>query len=152
MKFTQTCMITANRETIWDFLMNMENVAHCLTGVQAFSAVDADNYEGTLRVKVGPVSLTFQGTVHVETRDRDQWRGVVRAEAKDRKVGGGVRAQMEMSLVARSPTETEMHVALETHILGKIGEFGQPVIRKKTDTMLREFAAQVSKQLLAQQA
>jgi uncharacterized protein len=103
-------------------------------------------------VKVGPVSLTFQGTVRVETRDREQWHGVVRAEAKDHKLGGGVQAHMDMNLVEKSPAETEMQVALETHILGKIGEFGQPVIRKKTATMLQDFATQVSKQLLARQA
>ncbi len=147
MKFTQTCTISARRETVWNFLMDMQNVANCLAGVQALTPLDADNYEGTLRVKVGPVSLTFQGTVHVETRDQAQWRGVVRAAAKDPKLGGGVQAHLEMSLVEKSPQETDMHVALETQILGKIGEFGQPVIRKKTATMLQEFASQVSKQL-----
>jgi len=152
MKFTQSCTITADRQTVWDFLMNMQNVANCLAGVQAFTPIDADTYEGTLRVKVGPVSVTFQGTVRVEARDREQWHGVVRAEAKDHKLGGGVQAHMDMNLVEKSPAETEMQVALETHILGKIGEFGQPVIRKKTATMLQDFATQVSKQLLARQA
>jgi carbon monoxide dehydrogenase subunit G len=133
MKFTQTCVITANREAVWDFLMDMEQVASCLRGVQAMTPLDEDSYEGTLRVKVGPVSLTFQGAVQVESRDREAWHGVIRAEAKDRKLGGGVKAHMQ--------------VALETHILGKIGEFGQPVIRKKTETMLREFAEQVSQKL-----
>jgi carbon monoxide dehydrogenase subunit G len=148
MNFSQHCVITASRDTVWDFLMNMENVARCLDGVQELKQLDADTYEGTLRVKVGPVALTFQGTVHVEERDREQWRGLIRAEAKDRKVGGGVRAHLDMHLEEKSPTETEMHVALEAHILGKIGEFGQPVIRKKTETMLQTFATQVSQQLL----
>jgi carbon monoxide dehydrogenase subunit G len=147
MQFTQTCTINASREAVWDFLMNIDNVAHCLDGVQEFTPLDADTYEGTLRVKVGPVALSFQGTVRVEDRDREQWRGVVRAEAKDRRVGGGVRAQMQMHLVEKSPAETEMHVALEAHVLGKIGEFGQPLIRKKTETMLEDFATQVSQRL-----
>jgi len=149
MKFTQTCLITANRAAVWDFLMDMEQVAGCLPGVQAMTPLSADNYEGTLRVKVGPVSLTFQGAVHIEIRDRETWHGVIRAEAKDRKLGGGVKAHMDMNLLEKSADETEMHVELETHILGKIGEFGQPVIRKKTATMLREFAEQVSQQLAA---
>jgi uncharacterized protein len=152
MKFAQSCIINADRETVWDFVMNIENVATCLDGVEAIHPIDADNYEGTLRVRVGPVALSFQGTVHVESRDRDQWRGVVRAEAKDRRVGGAVRAHMDMNLIAKSPTQTEMHVELDAHILGKIGEYGQPVIRKKTDSMLQAFAAQVSKRLLNQQA
>ncbi len=147
MKFTQTCLITAKRDAVWDFLMNMDQVAGCLTGVQAMKPLNEDKYEGTLRIKVGRVSITFQGAVQVESRDRDAWRGVIRAEAKDRKLGGGVKAHMEVSLVEKSPDETEMHVELETHILGKIGEFGQPVIRKKTESMLREFAEQVSQKL-----
>ena len=152
MNFTQTCTINANRAAVWDFLMRMENIAQCLDGVQAFTPLDADTYEGTLRVKVGPVALSFQGTVRVEARDREQWRGVVHAEAKDRRVGGGVRAHLHMHLVEKSPTDTEIHVALEAHVLGKIGEFGQPVIRKKAEIMLQEFAAQVSQRLLGQQA
>jgi uncharacterized protein len=150
MNFSQHCVITASRATVWDFLMNMDNVAKCLAGVQTLTQIDADTYEGALRVKVGPVTLTFQGTVHVEARDREQWHGVIRAEAKDRKVGGGVRAHLDMRLEEKSPTETAMHVALEAHILGKIGEFGQPIIRKKTETMLQDFATQVSQQLLKQ--
>ncbi|HEY7494528.1 MAG TPA: SRPBCC domain-containing protein [Candidatus Tectomicrobia bacterium] len=147
MNFMQTCTINASREAVWDFLMNMDNVAHCLDGVQAFTPLDPDTYEGTLRVKVGPVALSFQGTVRVEARDREQWRGVVRAEAKDRRVGGGVRAHLQMHLEEKGPTATEMHVALEAHVLGKIGEFGQPLIRKKTETMLEDFATQVSQRL-----
>ena len=150
MKFEQTCTITANRAEVWDFLMNMENVAACLQGVRKFEAIDADNYEGILRIKVGPVSISFQGTVAVETRDREQWLGVVRAEAKDRKVGGGVTALLNMSLAEKSPAETEMNIVLDTHLLGKIGEFGQPHIRKKTDDLLQNFPAEVSKQLSAQ--
>lgn len=151
MKLEHRCTITARREAVWDFLMDMQNVASCLPGVQEFTAQDADHYAGTLRVKVGPVALTFQGTVHVEQRDREHWHGTVRAEAKDRKLGGGVQAHLVMTLEAVGPSTTAMHVALETHILGKIGEFGQPVIRKKTATMLQEFAQQVSAQLVAQQ-
>jgi uncharacterized protein len=150
MKFEQTCTITASRPEVWDFLMNMENVASCLQGVRKFEAIDADNYEGILRIKVGPVSISFQGTVAVETRDRDQWLGVVRAEAKDRRVGGGVTALLNMSLAEKSPAETEMNIVLDTHLLGKIGEFGQPLIRKKTDDLLQNFAAEVSKQLSVQ--
>jgi carbon monoxide dehydrogenase subunit G len=85
----------------------------------------------------------------VEARDREQWHGAMRADAKDRRLGGGVRAHLSMDLREKAPVETEMCVTLEAHLLGKIGEFGQPVIRKKAEAMLQEFAAQVSQQLLS---
>jgi carbon monoxide dehydrogenase subunit G len=148
MTFTQTCTITASRDVVWDFLLQAENVAHCLAGVEAFKQLDEDNYEGTLRVRVGPIALSLQGTLRVEARDREQWHSAMRAEAKDRRLGGGIRAHLSMDLREKGPTETEMCVTLEAHLLGKIGEFGQPVIRKKADAMLQEFATQVSRQLL----
>ena len=148
MTFTQTCTIPASRDVVWDFLMQAENVASCLLGVEALKQLDQDNYEGTLRVKVGPIALALQGTLRVEARDREQWHGAMRAEAKDRRLGGGLRAHLSMDLRDKGPTETEMCVTLEAHMLGKIGEFGQPVIRKKADAMLQEFAAQVSQQLV----
>ncbi|HXH09725.1 MAG TPA: SRPBCC domain-containing protein [Alphaproteobacteria bacterium] len=147
MTFTQSCIITASREAVWDFLMNMENVARCLPGVEDVKQVDETTYDGMLRLKFGPISLALQGTISVEARDRHQWHGAMRAEAKDRKLGGGVRAHMEMDLLEKSADTTEMQVRLETHVLGKIGEFGQPVMRKKADAMLQEFARQVSQQL-----
>ena len=148
MTFTQTCMIKAQRETVWTFLMQAENVASCLSGVEAMKQLDEDTYEGTLRVKVGPISLALQGTLQVELRDQDQWRGAMRAEAKDRRLGGGVRAQLTMDLHDAGDHQTEMLVTLEAHMLGKLGEFGQPIIRKKADAMLHEFAAKVSQHLL----
>lgn len=149
MTFTQTCTISASREALWEFLLNIENVAHCLPGVDALTRLDDETYEGTLRLKVGPIALALQGTLRVEAYDREQWHGAMRAEAKDRRLGGGVRAHLSMDLLEKGPAETEMRVALEAHILGKIGEFGQPIIRKKADAMLQEFAEQVSQRLQA---
>lgn len=147
MTFTQSCSIAASREAVWDFLMDMQNIADCLPGVEDVRQVDAETYDGTLRVKMGPIALALQGTIHVEARDREQWHGAMRAEAKDRKLGGGIRARMDMDLLEKGAAETEMRVTLETHVLGKIGEFGQPVMRKRADAMLQDFARQVSERL-----
>jgi carbon monoxide dehydrogenase subunit G len=147
MTFTQSCTITANREAVWDFLMDMRNVAECLPGVEDVRQVDDETYDGTLRMKMGPIALALQGTIHVEAKDREQWHGAMRAEAKDRKLGGGLRARLGMHLVEKGAVETEMRVTLEAHVLGKIGEFGQPVMRKRADAMLQEFARQISERL-----
>jgi uncharacterized protein len=147
MTFTQACTITASREAVWDFLMDMQNIAHCLPGVENVRQVDAETYDGTLRIKMGPIALALQGTIVVEAKDRAQWHGAMRAEAKDRRLGGGVRARLGMDLSEKGTAETEMRVTLEAHVLGKIGEFGQPVMRKRADAMLQDFARHVSEQL-----
>ena len=63
----------------------------------------------------------------------------MRAEANDRRRAGGIRARMHLT---RLPDEAGTRVRIDTElaVLGKIGEFGQPIIRSKADRMLEEFA------------
>ena len=147
MKFEQTCTIAAAPLKVWNFLIDMENVSRCLPGVESMTPIDEDTYEGIFKIRVGPIALKFKGTLQVEERDRDNWHVGMRVEAKDRRLGGGVRAHLEVDLVEKGSDETQLSVKLESHVLGKIGEFGQPVMRKKTDALLQEFARQVSQEL-----
>ncbi len=149
MKFTQICTIAASQLEVWNFLIDMENVGRCLPGVESLTRLDDETYQGVFKIRVGPIALKLQGTLHVEVRDRANWHVGLRAEAKDRLLGGGVRARLNVDLAERGPHETQMTVNLESHVLGKIGEFGQPVMRKKTDAILQDFARQVSQQLKA---
>ena len=151
MKFEQTCIIPANPLKVWDFLIDMENVSRCLPGVESMTPLDEDSYEGIFKIRVGPIALKLKGTLRVEERDRDNWHVGMRVSAKDRRLGGGVRAHLEVDLVEKGSDETQLSVTLESHVLGKIGEFGQPVMRKKTDAILREFARQVSQELASQE-
>ena len=149
MKFNQRAVIPMAREPLWDFLMDVPKVARSLPGVETVSQIDDTTYQGTLKVRVGPISLNLQGKIIMEQRDRGSWRAALRAEASDRMVAGAVKGKTTMELKEIGPKETELLVETDVNILGKIGEFGQPIIRKKADQMLREFVENIKKQLAA---
>jgi len=146
--FTQECLIPVERERLWDFLMEVPKVASCVPGLETVEAVNASAYKGSLRLQVGPIRLSLQGTMTIEEQDRSSWRARMRAEANDRRVGGGIRARMSLTLV---PGERGTRLQIETDlaILGRIGEFGQPVIKKKADALLEEFARNLGAALVA---
>ena len=148
MKFTQECVIPVERERLWDFLMEVPKVGSCVPGVENIEAVDGSAYKGRFRVQVGPIRLLLQGTILVEEQDRSAWRARMRAEANDRRLGGGIRARLSLTL---APAESGTRVRIETDlaVLGKIGEFGQPIIKKKADTLLEEFARNLRATLAA---
>ena len=148
MKFNQSVVIPAAREPLWDFLMDIPKVAKSLPGVEKIDRIDDQTYEGTLKVRVGPIGLTLQGKITVEEQDREKWRAVLRAEASDRMAAGAVRGKTVMELKENGPNETELVVDSDVNILGKIGEFGQPIIRKKADGMLKDFVENIKKQLV----
>jgi len=147
MKFNQRAVIPVGRELLWDFLMDVPKVAQSLPGVESVSQLDETTYQGTLKVRVGPISLNLQGKIILEERDRDRWRAALRAEANDRRAAGAVKGKTIMELKEISPKETELLVETDVNILGKIGEFGQPIIRKKADQMLQQFIENIKRQL-----
>lgn len=127
--------------------MDLPRVSRCIPGVERIEPVNDSAYRGMLKVQVGPIRLTLEGMITVEERDRDAWQASLRAEATDRGAGGGIRARMSMRL---SPAEggTEITVETDLSVLGKIGEFGQPIIKKKADGLIQEFAANLQAALV----
>jgi carbon monoxide dehydrogenase subunit G len=148
-KFTQTAQIPVAREPLWNFLMDVPKVAKSLPGVEAVSQIDDTTYEGALKVRVGPIALNLKGKIVMEEKDKQNWRALLRAEAKDRMAAGAVNGKSSMVLKEIAPDQTELSVETDVNILGKIGEFGQPIIRKKADSMLKEFVENIKKQLTA---
>ena len=147
MKFTQNAQIPVAREPLWDFLMDVPKVAQSLPGVESVSQIDDTTYEGALKVRVGPIALNLKGKIFLEEKDKQNWRAGLRAEAKDRMAAGAVNGKTTMVLKEIAPEQTELLVETDVNILGKIGEFGQPIIRKKADSMLKEFVENIKKQL-----
>ena len=147
MKFSQSAQIPVAREPLWEFLMDVPKVAQSLPGVESVSKIDDTTYEGALKVRVGPIALNLLGKIIVEERDKENWRAALRAEANDRRAAGAVKGKTTMMLKAVDSNQTELVVETDVNILGKIGEFGQPIIRKKADSMLKEFVENIKKQL-----
>jgi uncharacterized protein len=136
--FTQECVLAVECPRLWQLLMDVPRVARCVPGVEGVEAVDERAYKGRMGVRVGPIRLSLDGTMAIEEQDPAAWRARLRADAHDRRLGGGIRARMTLTL---TPADHGTRLVIDTDlaVLGKIGEFGQPVIRKKADALLEEF-------------
>ena len=145
MNFEHSCTVPVARETLWNFLMDVPQMATCVPGVSEVVATGEDQYAGRMRVTFGPIRLTLQGELNIQELDQTHWRAVGRAEANDRRVGGGVHISAELILVEQEEAQTQLSIRTEARLMGKLGEFGQPVIRKKADRIVAEFARNVAK-------
>ena len=120
--------------------MNVPEIALCIPGVSDVALVEGNSFRGRMNLSVGPIRLGLKGTVTIQTQDRATWRSVMRAEATDGRVGGGMKAAMSMELRDVGNQRSELVISTNLTLLGKLGEFGQPVIRRKADSILKEFA------------
>ena len=70
-------------------------------------------------------------------------------EASDRRIGGGVKTEMLVQVNRMSSAETELFIETDTTFMGRLGELGQPVIRRKAQSTIEEFARNLARQLEA---
>ncbi len=148
MIFSHTVRVPVSRERAWPFLMDLPAVAGCVPGVTSVEQAES-GYRGVMSVKVGPVGLNFAGQVQVVEADQANWVATLRAEAADKKVGGAVRATLKLQLEEQEPNATDLHLHADAALLGKVGEFGQALIKKKADTILAGFAKCLGEKLSA---
>ena len=148
MKLESSCVVPASAATTWDFLMDVEAAARCVPGVVEVATEDG-RYRGTLKARVGPMSISLSGTVKVEEQDSSQGRARYVVEASDRRIGGGVKTEMLVQLKPASSTETELVIETDTTFMGRLGELGQPVIRRKAKSTIEEFARNLARALEA---
>ena len=147
MRFEYTIRVSAPADRVSSFLLDVPAVAACVPGVDAVEPNGVGGYRGSMRIKVGPVSLTLAGTVVEEARDAATGSARLRAEAADRRVGGSVRALLELTVISLAAAETEVRIVSDAHLLGKLGEFGQPLLRKKADQVFAEFSETLRQRL-----
>lgn len=146
MRFEKTCTIAAPIDRLWNFIVDARAVSACLPGLDEFRQTGTDSYEGRVRLSVGPISLRLLGRIVVMEHDRTNWAARMSAEAKDARVPGDVKAELTTRL---APAEggTSMEIVTEAKILGKLGEFGQPIMKKTVDKYLTQFAENISRAL-----
>lgn len=151
MRFVQTIDLPVAADAAWRFLMDVPRVATCVPGAGPVVALGDDAYRGDLSVRVGPIGLKLAGQVRIVDRDPDARVATMRLEAADGRIGGAVDAQLTMALEALDDPapKTRMTVTTDARIIGRIGDFGQPIIKRKADQILREFGANIAAALAA---
>jgi carbon monoxide dehydrogenase subunit G len=145
----QTVTVQAPVDRVWDFMMDIPAVSRCVPGVESFEQIDPDTYLGTLKLKVGPIGVRLQGKVTVAERDRENLRSRLEVTAAEKRISSTVNAKATMTLVPKGDNETEIQIHTDAAILGKLGEFGQAVMRRKADQVMAELAGNMSKAVTA---
>ncbi|UYP18920.1 SRPBCC family protein [Rhodococcus sp. Z13] len=145
MQLEHTLSVPAPIDEVWAALLNPEKVAPCMPGA-TLTGVDGDTFTGTVKVKLGPVALTFKGKgVYVE-KDETVRKAVIQADAKDTRGNGTVSATITVGLTGHGD-RTDGTVNTDMKITGKPAQFGRGMISDVGGKILEQFADCLSKKL-----
>ena len=147
MDFEFKSAIPATPEEVWSHVSDIVAVAGCVPGVTEVNQESDSHYTGALKVRVGPVGLQLNGVIDIENLDHADRSFLMTAQARDRKIPGEIKTRTTLAVRPGEDGDSELHVNTNANILGKLGEFGQPVIRKKTQKVMEEFVENLVKRI-----
>lgn len=123
----------------WNHLLDMEQVAACFPGATLTSA-DGEKYTGTVKVKLGPIQLTYAGSAHIVSADEASHTATI--EASGNAARSGSTAAMKVVAVASSVADDRTAVVMKTDltITGRPAQFGRGVMVEVGSKILGTFA------------
>src|SRR5215472_668527 len=130
-------------EQAWQVLLDVERIAPCMPGATVDS-VEGDVVKGRIKVKVGPVSLTYSGTAHFVERD-DQSRTVtLEASGKEMRGSGTASATVRSSLQDEGGGQTRVIVHTTMSVTGRPAQFGRGVMAEVGGRIIERFAVNLA--------
>jgi carbon monoxide dehydrogenase subunit G len=133
-------------EETWAHFQDIASVAECFPGAQVSSA-EGDSFSGSVKVKLGPIALVYNGSGTFVEKDDSAHRFVVDAKGKDKRGNGTAGAMVTLSMASTASGGTDVEVLTDLAVTGKPAQFGRGVMQDVSDKLLGQFVACLEERL-----
>src|SRR5258708_28248690 len=142
MELEHSFTVPVPKDRAWDVLLDVERVAPCMPGA-TLDSVDGDEIRGRIKVKVGPINMTYAGTARFVERDKE--RGIVTLEASGKETrGAGTASASVRSVLEDHGAETYIKVLTTLNVTGRPAQFGRRVMNEVGGKLLGIFASNLA--------
>jgi carbon monoxide dehydrogenase subunit G len=138
MQLEHSFTVPVGVDDAWKVLLDIERVAPCMPGA-AVDTIDGDDFTGTVKVKLGPIGLTYKGKASFVEKDEAAHRAVIHAQGRDARGNGTAAATVTATLTEQSG-ETKVDVLTDLDITGKPAQFGRGVMVDVGNKLIGQFA------------
>jgi len=146
-EIVKTFVVRSSPEQVWSFLIDPERVARCLPGAAITGKLDDRTWQGTMTVKVGPVSSSYKGKVAFEKLDASSRTAEIVAQGQDIRGRGGADLRLTSTLAQKAPGETEVTTTSRVNITGILAQMGRGMVQDVSDQMFQIFSQRVRAEL-----
>jgi len=144
--------VPASIDEAWAFLLDVPRVAPCLPGATVEEGGGDDGeYQGAMKIKIGPITAQYKGTVEIQEADEAARRAVMRAQARDSR-GQGTAGATITSTMEEVEDGTRVHVETDLRVTGPAAQFGRGVMQDVSAKLMGRFADCLAEQMSASPA
>lgn len=141
MQFEHDFTIPAPPEATYELLLDVERVAPCFPGGEVGPARPDGAYPARVTVRLGPMRLTYHGTVRVDERDDAARRAVLVARARETRGQGTAEARMTMEVEGDAALDpATVRIGTDLQITGRAAQMGRGVVEEVARRLVAEMA------------
>lgn len=131
--------VPAPVEQVWNYFDDPHKVAPCLPGAELTQVIDANNYKGRVKIKMGPVSLSFAGTMKVVSKNPGSHTVVMKASGGEEKGKGQAEADVTAQMTG-SGDSTQVKITQDITMSGAVAQYGRGMMSDVTTVLMNQFA------------
>src|ERR671928_663769 len=146
MRFENEIEVAQPPEELFAFLTDVERVAPCLPGA-SIEGREGDAYKGSMKVKVGPISGTYRGTMRFLEQDEDALRAVMSARAAEVNGQGDAEAKITTQIEETGDSASRIVMETDLQMRGRVAQFGRGAMEKISQRMFDEFARNLEREM-----
>jgi carbon monoxide dehydrogenase subunit G len=145
MDLEHTFTVPVGVDQAWAEFQDIASVAQCFPGATV-AGVEDDTFTGSVKVKLGPIALVYNGSGTFTEKDEANHRFVVDAKGKDKRGNGTAGATVTLTMDANGDS-TDVTVHTDLAITGKPAQFGRGVMQDVSDKLLGQFVTCLEQRL-----
>jgi len=119
--------VKAPPDRVYEFLLDVNNVVSCVPGAELSEVVDPNTFKGKVRIKVGPVTVSYNGTARITARDAATRSATLEAEGRETTGSGSAQASTVMSVAVNGDGST-VTLATDFTVVGRVAQFGRGIM------------------------
>jgi carbon monoxide dehydrogenase subunit G len=148
MNYAGTVDINAARQTVWDFLLDVDRFSACMPGVEDLNRLDDRNFTGTMKAKVGPFTGAFEFQAEIVESEPPAHLSA-HVAGQDTVTKSTMTSDIAMTLATLGPQQTQLSYQAVVDVKGRLAIIGDLVIRATGAQVINEFFRRLCEQIEA---
>jgi len=132
--------VTASPDSVYSFLLDVNRVVTCMPGAELSEVVDPTTFKGKVRIKVGPITVSYNGTARISERDDAARSATLQAEGRETTGPGSARATARMSVADAGGGVSSVRLVTDYTVAGRIANFGRGVMEDVSKRLVSQMA------------
>jgi uncharacterized protein len=139
MQLENSFQVSAPPDKVFAYLLDVNKVVGCVPGAELTEVVDASTFKGKVKVKVGPVTVAYNGTARISERDDARRIATLTAEGRETTGPGSARASATME-VETAGEGSLIKITTDYHVAGRVAQFGRGMMEDVSKRLINEMA------------